>query len=1388
MATINVATSQNLTAVTYALGDTINVNDGVTLTINSQWSIKPYLIQSLGTGRIEFSNTSTTTPQVQEFYVQNGLSAGGLSVQQNGVLQVRGGWITVGTSNGTNNQTLFSSNNINGVAIDYPTMIQVETGSGTNVWEIWQAIPQDVTGGTVNTLGFNGTDTTSGTVAVSAAGVVTGTGTAFASLMAGLPFKLPSIARDFVVAAYTSATQITIQELDGSTYTGGVISAGSSYIIRSGSLINANQVGSGDIGKVLFFNPLTTAVTMGDGTNGTKIPTGARVRIPNIHFNGALQQTTLAAAITSNAAQAITLTTAIGPTANGGSATTYSGTLLLVNGSTIERIYYSTRSGTAVSATGMVRGVYGTTAQASFPIGTTVYWLAASNAVTNNNIALFNTNVSGTIDIQICSVGTRMQSSFTNFASATFKNFGSVYFSLSGSGGTYSIDGLSVLGSGYQSSGIVSAAAITFSSLLGNGTISNVHQNTNYYGGSSTSGIALINIQNAQAISNIRSRLFNRFAGAGVNVRAINFTTVKCATPVDGLYFNCQLVTQAVSNIDVKNIYFSSLPNANSVGSGDVVFPLYLTSTTNSTFRGLQIWDGGLPTRNPLITTDAACQNVVIHNKGYSAINGNLQMGSIMVDGGLNTIVAWISITNPRTSTSSNYLFNNSTTSIGGLFRMLLIDSITTTISSSGGNAKGGVELDIIAGPHRQWANSTATSIIPNLVDVQPIVVLSNTAKTTGSVYVGAFSAQNQFNMYTFTGGTYLDNLGRIYYPSIGDSVIIKSVFALKGITNFTGTAFDFNYNLGSGTNPIPAGTTLEFRMTNWGTANTGSWTTFTDNSNLETARAALSGYSSTVGLDLQFRVTGTTAVAGRYIMGLKFPTTIDASYSPAVYSTNLGVSGAQSGTLLAGYLNSNPSAPVLQTSLSLTSSTGSIPMPYDYDAVPVAFRLVARKAGWTFSSLTGTYLKTDISIPITQLQVLDIASSPLYVSGVTGVAVDYTASTITVSSNLSGKQIWSAIQDNLCLLTNLTKADPFVTSNGATFYSSYNLIVNGGLSSGTISSNVTLNGTISSGVTIIGNVSQATPTDFTGVNINGNLIYNTNTDITVTLTDCTVTGTISNNGTGLVTVVRDGDTPWLTAGTNVRNIALVNVTATGDLALSTYIDRNHDTDLGWESQNVARTLEVSEGDTYYIYAIAYGYKATFFTATFDDFTTFKTSLIPETFVDTTLDTTNRDFIASTFSNALDIDGRVTLAVNQDLRAYSNAEVLNALQYYITVDGILYGSAVIYGGPIDGFVIEQGGIYISNDIFYWQVNDSVTTATDLGYLLPIVIDVNPTIYDTNPTYTPVQMNSSGLVLQYAPWTLLTAYISSSDKNDISSQSATTVWNFTERTLNKALFK
>ena len=77
----------------------------------------------------------------------------------------------------------------------------------------------------------------------------------------------------------------------------------------------------------------------------------------------------------------------------------------------------------------------------------------------------------------------------------------------------------------------------------------------------------------------------------------------------------------------------------------------------------------------------------------------------------------------------------------------------------------------------------------------------------------------------------------------------------------------------------------------------------------------------------------------------------------------------------------------------------------------------------------------------------------------------------------------------------------------------------------------VTANGKFSIGVE--GNVLQSTPTDLSGVAVKGNLTFNTNTPMTITLTNCTITGTISNTGSGLVTVTNSGST-ITTVGANV--------------------------------------------------------------------------------------------------------------------------------------------------------------------------------------------------------------------------------------------------------------
>jgi hypothetical protein len=304
----------------------------------------------------------------------------------------------------------------------------------------------------------------------------------------------------------------------------------------------------------------------------------------------------------------------------------------------------------------------------------------------------------------------------------------------------------------------------------------------------------------------------------------------------------------------------------------------------------------------------------------------------------------------------------------------------------------------------------------------------------------------------------------------------------------------------------------------------------------------------------------------------------------------------------------------------------------------------------------------------------------------------------------------------------------------------------------------------------ITANVIQPIPFDLSGMTITGNLTYDDSAPFayTVTITDSTISGTISNAGTAEVKVIKAGTSPFFTAGARVTVVAIVAITTPNNLALSTYILKNAGLDLGWVVQDTARSLEIQAGDTFSVYAVAYGYQRTLFYPTASNFNSFSVSLLPETNVDTSLNTTIRNFIATQISTAL-VGPALAVSVLSDLRAYSPADVLNGLQYYSVVYGELPAYISVLTGTTEGFTIISGGVYISSPAFYAQVNNSVTTTTNLGILIPLYFDVDPAVYIADPTYTPTKKNTSGIVLQTAPWTQQTATISQTDKEDIAAE-------------------
>ena len=250
---------------------------------------------------------------------------------------------------------------------------------------------------------------------------------------------------------------------------------------------------------------------------------------------------------------------------------------------------------------------------------------------------------------------------------------------------------------------------------------------------------------------------------------------------------------------------------------------------------------------------------------------------------------------------------------------------------------------------------------------------------------------------------------------------------------------------------------------------------------------------------------------------------------------------------------------------------------------------------------------------------------------------------------------------------------------------------------------------------------------------------------------------------TGAVTVgsgVAMGCTYTDSAGAHIK------VISADGLPLSTYIKQNT-TDLGWLAVSLERPLVVQPSDTVVVYVTAYGYKARLITYTGAELiANSQITLIPESFIETSLNTATRDLIAASFSAGVDAYSRVYLNIGMDLRGYSPAEVINGAQYYLVNSGYLVAAAALASGTANALELNSGGATINSAGFYAKVNDSITDAGDLGIYMPLYLYVNPAVYLVDPTYTPVKKNSAGVVLGVALWTKSSATVTEQDKDSI----------------------
>ena len=174
-----------------------------------------------------------------------------------------GDWFELGTTNGNIGQQ------IKYYVADLCPALQIETSAGSGVYEWWQHIP--------TTLAPAGTITTT-----AGSAIVTGTGTTFNTT--NTPLGSPLFTGDTIIGfvlSIQSTTQLTLTANALAVVTG----AGSlRTAISSVGIVTAN-FGTDARNNVYTSNPSTGTITFCGANAGRLPPSGAKIRVPNIHVS-----------------------------------------------------------------------------------------------------------------------------------------------------------------------------------------------------------------------------------------------------------------------------------------------------------------------------------------------------------------------------------------------------------------------------------------------------------------------------------------------------------------------------------------------------------------------------------------------------------------------------------------------------------------------------------------------------------------------------------------------------------------------------------------------------------------------------------------------------------------------------------------------------------------------------------------------------------------------------------------------------------------------------------------------------------------------------------------------------------------------------------------------
>jgi hypothetical protein len=284
-----VTTSQNLTAVSYAAGEIIEIRNGATLTISATPATRPGTIQCITSGKLRIENNSATVPVLLDL---NDMT-NDLRFEAGGVLEIRGAPMSLAVGTGAAQTYDFTS--LFGGVIKTMTYVEVEEVAGGGVFMPWPVIQEDpkfnLNTGFLNTIG--GAAPASFTAGNTDAGKVLfwhetnrtlrcGDGTEGAVIPTGCAVRIPNI--------YVSNRLLTNSTTVLSIVTTGVPTGGT-FQIEFRSEDNSTLIGTT---ATIAFNATAAAIdtaveaVLGAGTvtnSGGPLPTAAVLTFAGAYAN-----------------------------------------------------------------------------------------------------------------------------------------------------------------------------------------------------------------------------------------------------------------------------------------------------------------------------------------------------------------------------------------------------------------------------------------------------------------------------------------------------------------------------------------------------------------------------------------------------------------------------------------------------------------------------------------------------------------------------------------------------------------------------------------------------------------------------------------------------------------------------------------------------------------------------------------------------------------------------------------------------------------------------------------------------------------------------------------------------------------------------------------------